>query len=29
MTIDEIDKQIINILFKNGRESLTTIGEKV
>ncbi|MBY8981974.1 MAG: Lrp/AsnC family transcriptional regulator [Candidatus Lokiarchaeota archaeon] len=29
MKVDEIDKQIINILFKNGRESLTTIGEKV
>ena len=29
MKIDEIDKQIINILFNNGRESLTNIGEKV
>ena len=29
MTIDEIDKQIINLLFNNGRESLTAIGENV
>ncbi|MBY9006383.1 MAG: Lrp/AsnC family transcriptional regulator [Candidatus Lokiarchaeota archaeon] len=29
MKVDEIDRQIINLLFNNGRESLTTIGEKV
>lgn len=29
MKMDDIDKQIINILFKDGRESLTDLGEKV
>jgi len=29
MKLDNIDKQIINILFKNGRENLINIGEKV
>ncbi|MFW9946538.1 MAG: hypothetical protein ACFFDX_06880 [Candidatus Odinarchaeota archaeon] len=29
MKLDNIDKQIINILFNNGRENLINIGEKV
>ncbi len=29
MLLDDIDKQILNLLFKNGRESLTTISENV
>ncbi|MHA1293629.1 MAG: Lrp/AsnC family transcriptional regulator [Promethearchaeota archaeon] len=29
MQLDNIDKQIINYLFSNGRESLTNLGEKV
>ena len=29
MELDEINKQILNVLFSNGRESLSSIGEKV
>ncbi|MFW9821159.1 MAG: Lrp/AsnC family transcriptional regulator, partial [Candidatus Thorarchaeota archaeon] len=29
MGLDNIDKQIINVLYEKGRESLITIGEKV
>jgi len=29
MKLDDIDKQIINILFQNGRQSLTELGTKV
>ncbi|MFX0073282.1 MAG: hypothetical protein ACFFAO_19555 [Candidatus Hermodarchaeota archaeon] len=29
MELDEIDKQIINELFKNGRESLTSLNQKI
>ena len=29
MLLDDIDKQILNILYDNGRESLTTMGDKV
>lgn len=29
MDLDDVDKQILNGLFKNGRESLTNMGERV
>ena len=29
MELDEIDKQILNELYKNGRESLTTLNQKI
>ncbi|TFG23965.1 MAG: hypothetical protein EU532_13015 [Promethearchaeota archaeon] len=29
MELDDIDKQILNELFKNGRESLTTLNQKI
>ena len=29
MELDDIDKQILNELYKNGRESLTSLNQKI